>query len=753
MIRYAPPLIFLFVPLVLLFRGLFASTAYTGLDWNYFLYPFYTFARDVYLEEGRLPFWNPYVMGGMPFLSSLNAFTLYPTELLSLPWRFEPWTFYVLDMLLHLWLAGMGIYALERRLGLSSLPSVVGGLAFSLGGSIHSLAGAGHVRWLRGMGLMPWVFYCLIRSERTGSKTWLSAAGGLLALMALTASADLVLYAMPIITCWLLLRGFGTVRQRLAGLMVLGFTLAGVSAVVWLPGLEYYLLSVRSSGSLNYTTQWAMTLWDFLTFLVPDFFGVPGTYWGPHAFRSTTDYLGVLPMGLAAMALMTRWTETKPWTFLAGITLFLALLPSTPLAFVFKIIPFYSGMRASLHWLSFFHLALVVLMGFGLQQLVDGQLRSLRVVNCVLFVVGALGVLAVTRIDQVVDNLVELTFVTDHLARIELDRVVMKKFLTASLLWASGMFVTGGVVLLLYLTRVVSPTVGCLLVALHLSIDLLRACAPYAAHAPVKNTPDVIIESLRALEKDPPTHYRVASEEFFALPNKRMQEGVQWVFGYHGLPLAHYIHLYVNTKAPYSKMRSEAYKILNVKYRITRGDLDEPWVMRVRNIAAHGDQWAIFHDVGAKGRLFLADRVVKCRNMVEVIEELRKESWDSRIVPIVSDVGLNIGEPGTNRMSFDEEVWKREEIVVRVNLKRRGLVVFSETWYPAWKAFLDGNRVKVGRAYGALRSIEVPEGEHTIRMVWDSLTFKVGLFVASFFVLCLIMLCGVAKMAGSEASS
>jgi len=168
--RYAPSLIFLFVPLVLLFRGLFASTAYTGLDWNYFLYPFYTFARDVYLEEGRLPFWNPYVMGGMPFLSSLNAFTLYPTELLSLPWRFEPWTFYVLDMLLHLWLAGMGIYALERRLGLSSLPSVVGGLAYSLGGSLHSLVGAGHVRWLRGMGLMPWVFYCLIRSERT--KKW-----------------------------------------------------------------------------------------------------------------------------------------------------------------------------------------------------------------------------------------------------------------------------------------------------------------------------------------------------------------------------------------------------------------------------------------------------------------------------------------------------------------------------------------------------------------------------------------------------
>jgi len=48
------------------------------------------------------------------------------------------------------------------------------------------------------------------------------------------------------------------------------------------------------------------------------------------------------------------------------------------------------------------------------------------------------------------------------------------------------------------------------------------------------------------------------------------------------------------------------------------------------------------------------------------------------------------------------------------------LLVLSEVYYPAWKAYVDGRPVQVGLADGLLRSVEVPEGEHEVELRYES---------------------------------
>ena len=54
------------------------------------------------------------------------------------------------------------------------------------------------------------------------------------------------------------------------------------------------------------------------------------------------------------------------------------------------------------------------------------------------------------------------------------------------------------------------------------------------------------------------------------------------------------------------------------------------------------------------------------------------------------------------------------EITASVTTASNAMLFFSEIYYPAWKAYLDGKPVKLYRAFTSLRAVEAPAGTHTI---------------------------------------
>ncbi|MCX6166066.1 MAG: YfhO family protein, partial [Ignavibacteriae bacterium] len=69
-------------------------------------------------------------------------------------------------------------------------------------------------------------------------------------------------------------------------------------------------------------------------------------------------------------------------------------------------------------------------------------------------------------------------------------------------------------------------------------------------------------------------------------------------------------------------------------------------------------------------------------------------------------------------------------ILLEVETQENGFLFLSEVFYPAWKAYIDGNRTELFRADYCERSVYVEKGKHTVLFNYESDTFKTGMSVS-----------------------
>ncbi len=65
-------------------------------------------------------------------------------------------------------------------------------------------------------------------------------------------------------------------------------------------------------------------------------------------------------------------------------------------------------------------------------------------------------------------------------------------------------------------------------------------------------------------------------------------------------------------------------------------------------------------------------------------------------------------------------------IKLRTNALRPALLVVAESWYPGWRATIDGQPVEVLRANYLSQGVVVPTGAHTVEMEYSPDSFRYG---------------------------
>jgi len=140
------------------------------------------------IRQGQIPLWNPYLLGGAPFLASGQYQVLYPLGalfyLLPVAWAYGPYT------ALQLALAGVFTFGFLRRIGEGRTGAMVGAITFAICGSLIT-----SVLWPQMIGAMVWlpaVLLCIelvLRATRLPTLPSATGDGGHVALSVVPAGA------------------------------------------------------------------------------------------------------------------------------------------------------------------------------------------------------------------------------------------------------------------------------------------------------------------------------------------------------------------------------------------------------------------------------------------------------------------------------------------------------------------------------------------------------------------------------------
>ncbi|HEY0590808.1 MAG TPA: hypothetical protein VGF40_03500 [Thermoanaerobaculia bacterium] len=357
-------------------------------DLTRYYYPTKKIVREVILS-GEFPYWNRQYLAGQPMAANPEYEVFYPLQLLVLLPSYD--FGYRLHILLHLILAGIGMYAFLRSLGARWESGVFGGVVFAVGGLIVSM-----VNLLPILFVIAWCPLIFLFARRTILQPNLrdaSAAALLLGVQALAGEPTSLLQTWFLIGMYSFYRAWearreGWIRIATPVSVAIALGLAGVvaGAAQLIPAAEHAAESARARPfDFSLVTAWSMPWARPLELIWPHVFGhiyEKGThYWGSGLYPGTGSpflfsiYGGILLAALLAGALAVRPRGSLfviPLVLFSGI---LALGGHTPLFRFLYDAGIAKSVRYPEKWMFIGLFSLLVLGALMFDRLVEGDRR------------------------------------------------------------------------------------------------------------------------------------------------------------------------------------------------------------------------------------------------------------------------------------------------------------------------------------------------------------------------------------------
>jgi hypothetical protein len=703
------------------------------------------------LHAGQLPLWNPFAFAGHPFLADVQAAIFYPLSLLTMlataGLSALPARALELEALLHFPLAALFTYLLARRLTGSRAGGLAAALIFTFGGYLTSYPPL----QLAILEVQVWLPLILLTLELAasalagGSKRralgWTLTAGLALGVSTLAGhpqSSLLVLYGTVAFAIFRLfaprapgLQGAST-RRRL-GLIALFVVIGlGVAAVQLLPSLEYMRLSTRAAGSFEEMGS-GFTPYDLIQIVLPAV-GVP--------FPAL--YVGILPLGLAAAALIrylsAGYPDTRParerlttlqvafWSALGGVALLLSFGKHLPVYQVFYLlVPGWRLFRQQERTIVWTVLAIALLAGYGAawltrqraarQQADPAAIKEARLQRRLSWV-------------YVAATLAALAAAVHFFALYQAGSEQLWGFTAATLFLA----------MMLALSALALRSGRAVIVLAVIVLDLFTV-APGNHRGPlvVDPFPPLALLQIPLADQEP---FRIANED--VLPaNYGVTYGLEEIDGASPLRLARW------QTAMERLPQERLWALLNVRYVLSRSDALEAPAQRVAEGAGLDGQPAYLHRLTQpSARAWLAEQVLVEPDEDRLWQRLADASFDLSRQVLLPALPTGWSGPAAASDAGGSVVWRErlpEHLALDVTSPQPAVLVLSELSYPGWRVTVDGAAAPLLEANGLLRAVALEAGAHQVELTYRPASVTVGLALSTVTLLAVVV--GLALLA------
>ncbi|HUP01629.1 MAG TPA: hypothetical protein VM737_08935 [Gemmatimonadota bacterium] len=696
------------------------------------------------IQAGRgLPQWNPFVYGGLPYLSILPYPVYYPSSLLYfvIPLhRAIGWAF-----VLHFLLAGVLAYGLARELKLAPGAAAVAGVAYMFTGYLVSHLYAGQDGRMFAMTWTPALFLLAERAITRRRIHWFLWMAGVVALQVFTPHVQMMVFAALAVAAYVAFRLIRLYRAErdlrtvaiLFGAFAAAYMLAGLIALVeiW-PTLGMVQFSHRAERGYAYASSWAMPVRETLGVMWPAFQGTLETYWGTNLFKLHTEYLGAVPILLAVVALTARRTP-RIWFFaaLAAGALLFAWGGATPVHRLFyETLPMMKSFRAPGMMFSVVALSAVVLAACGAQALYDQRAALADPRHPLWKAAGGLGAMwvllwlwAAGSPEGFYGFWTSLLYGGEVAPeRAAAMAAAMEAFVPAfglfTLYWAGGLAVLWGAA-----QGRIAPLAACGLLAALTLVDLWRVDRKFYDILPVARltTAGPTVEFLQ----DEPEPYRVLPLPDAFGPNDLMLFRIPAVTGSQNFRLRWWDDLVGEDMTRLGDSR--IWQLLNIQYLVS----GQPLEVEGLDLVHEGDRVVYASTDPSAGAWIVHAAVQAPANGGAPATALLEPAFDPRrqallapgskvpslATPPAGQAPANgVLANGVAEAAAPESVeWierSPDRLVLDVRTPADGLLVLSEIYHPYWRATVDGAPAQVLQVNVALRGVPVTAGRHRVAM-------------------------------------
>lgn len=682
------------------------------------IYPWKHLTIELY-KKGKLPSWNPYNFSGNPHIANFQTAAFSPFNLLFFLTSFiDAWSIVVLVQPL---LAGLCFYVLLREFNIDKAGAIVGSISYMFCGFIVVWMAYGTLAMA--VSFLPLALLGIEKYfKKPNVKNYITIVASIV-LSFFSGHFQTSLYLLIFSFSFLI---FKTVSEKKLKVGILSFTAFLVSIIIssaqLFPSIQLYLHSVRSEIFIQ---TGGIPFFYLITLAIPDFFGNPVTrndWFGYYAEWSS--FIGVVPLALALYAVFfCRRKLVLFFIFTSFISLLLAI-DSPVQAFLGSAkIPVLSTSNPSriIVLLSF---SLSILAGIGLEEFYKsvnlrnkGRYIPLVITWLLLFVVWAFllifknmpaAAMQIASRNSILPTI--LLFVFSLLYFLPLFSKSKKKY-----------FIFSAIIIALVSFD---------------SVRFAKKWMPFETRSKVfQDVP--VIEGIKNnishnrifgnLGTEVASYYGIATiEGYDPLYIERYGEFVQSANTGKYTPAQRSV-VKLDRRGKYADRVLDVLSVSLVFH--PRPDTNQGWAYPVwenenrYSIIYQDDKFQLFKNNHALKRATLFYEYEAIRTEKEMLERFYSDSFDFRKILLLEENIPQLIGNGENVGDAQVISYSADKVTIKAKTTDTALLFLADTYYPGWKAIINGSQAKILRADYAFRAVVIPKGESIIEFTFNPFLF------------------------------
>jgi Bacterial membrane protein YfhO len=726
-------------------------------DLGPYFYPL-RFSLAQSLISGEMPLWDRHLAQGFPLLAALQPGVFYPPHLLL--GVLSLFSAVRILFVLHFMIAGVGAYKLLREWQYPCFMSVLGALLFTLGGTIVSLSNL--LNHFQSAVWLPWIL--LVWERLLISPNWSKflTFTSVLVLQLLAGSPEIFAMTMGLVFLDGLRVHWTDAAPPIGRIftLVLAAVLVVIAAsmVQLLPTAELFLNSRRQQAIPMVEAMGAsLNPLSLINLLIPDkeidlseMMGIRFFFAQKPSFLITHYLGGVSLFGICLWLYYGSLREKILLFLLITGTLVVALGGYTP---VYPILFHYVPMVATFRYTEKFFFIIYVLLVFvtvkGLGNITSSE-DSRR--KGFFLIVGAvcLGWLALYLVAQSnPDFLGQLVAAQSGLMSSSVAHANALAAVVANI--ERQMLLSFGVGLLLCslkLKRLPVPLAGTLLVCL-VYADLASVHKGFLFPSrPGTATDELGIAAVQGTrnsrlfyypsDKDlhPNSLYVTARPSFDKtlsvwfqnlLPNVGVMHGIDYLQEMDALgrrPYTDFLN-FANRIDPQAQVR--LLRAFNVGHVVSFRPLT------IAGLTPAGEfpeyySWLYKVDQPVPRAYVVVKSTVE-KDPVRTLQRLADNGFDP-MAEVILDQEIPVRQTRSIEAKTNILSYRNTFVTIETETNDNAILVFLDSHYPGWKAYVDGRETSIVKANHFYRAVQVPTGRHFVEFKYEPISFKIGLIIS-----------------------